>query len=195
MKKSAKIILGVLVLSAASYGIYYWISASSVPQSFNDARSEGALISSQIVALLGDSLKGLETISEEDRNYNFSKAFDLVLDELNRTKIAREKALDLSSALDKMARAVKDISPTKARNIAMQAVSQEVSLIGNLVVYNDTLRGLLETLRYKFSGDIRYDADDVQKLIVSLNKKAKEITSLNDSFNGIMGEFDKLVNK
>lgn len=193
MKKTAKIIFGILVLSAISYGLYYWANTSFVPQSFSDARREGASISSEIVGLLGDSLKGLEKISEYDKNYHFSAALDLVLLELERTKTAREKAIELSSELDRMARSVQDISPTKAKNIAMRAVSQEVSLIGHLVVYNDILRGLLETLRYKFSGDIRYGVDDVQKLIVSLNKEGKEVNSLNDSFNAIMGEFDILV--
>lgn len=193
MKKAVKIIFGILVLSAIAYGIYYWTNASFVPPAFSEARRQGASISSEIVALLGDSLKGLEKISEEDKNYHFSNALSLVLIELDRTNTARKKALDLSSSLDAMARSVKDISPVKAKNIAMQAVSQEVSLIGHLIVYNDTLRGLLETLQYKFSGDIRYDADDVQKSIISLNSEAKDVNSLNDSFNAIMGEFDKIT--
>ena len=145
--------------------------------------------------MLEDSLKNLNKISEADHSYQFGPALDLVYQELARTKLAREKAVALTSTLDTMAKTVPEIAPVKARNSAMKGVSEEVSLISHLVVYNDTLNALLETLRYKFTGDIRYDAEDVQKLIGNLNREAKEVNNLNGSFNKTMREFDALIEK
>ncbi len=182
-------------MAGGAYAAYSWANASFVPQTFQEERRQGSVVSSEIVSLLSDSLKNLEKISEADRNYQFAPAVELVYQEIARTKLAKEKAVNLTSSLDKMAKAVPEINPVKARNPAMQAMSEEVSLISHLVVYNDTLNALLETLRYKFLGDIRYDAEDVQKLISNLNREAGEVNNLNDSFNKTMREFDLIVEK
>ncbi len=194
LKKDTKaIIIVALVTIAIVVGFRYLSTKSIVPQSFQEARQEGAFVSSVIVSLLDESLKNLEIISQEDKNYNFSKAMDLVQQELDRTEGTKQKAANLTLVLDKMTTSVPGIAPAKARNLALEAVSNEVALISHLMIYNDSLRGLLETLRYKFSGDIRYDADDVQALVSNMNREAKEINNLNDLFNQKMREFDRTI--
>lgn len=180
-------------LIIVSISVYKWASATFVPASFQDARVESVRISKDIVDLLGESLKNLDTISQADRDYHFSEALDLVYKELERIRIAKDRATELTDQLNKMAQAIAQITPIKAKNIALDAVSKEVGLLSHLVIYNDTLNSLLETLRYKFSGDIRYDAEDVQKLVSGLNQQAQDINSLNDQFNQKIGEFDELV--
>ncbi len=194
LKKDTKAIMIVALATVAIIvGFRYLATKSVVPQSFQEARQEGAFVSSVIVSLLDESLKSLEIISQEDKNYNFSKAMALVQQELDRTDGAKQKAASLTLVLDKMTTAVPGIAPAKARNLAIEAVANEVALISHLMIYNDSLRGLLETLRYKFSGDIRYDADDVQALVSNMNREAKEINNLNDLFNQKMREFDRAV--
>jgi len=190
---AGKLVLGLLVVLLAGYAIHAWVNATFVPTAFSDTRKQSAVIAAEVVLILNESFQNLGKISEEDRNYNFRNALDLVYTELDRIKLAQEKAIMLSDTLNTMARVVPDIMPVEARNLALTGVSKEVSLISNLVIYNHTLNGLLETLRYKFSGDIRYDAEDVQKLVYMLNQQGKEINAINDSFNETMREFDQVV--
>lgn len=195
LKKNTKItILTGLVVLGLYFGFSYFASQSFVPDNFQEARQDGSVVSAELVDFLKESINNLEVISEEDKNYNFSKALDLVYEELERTKATRQRAMGLTVALDKMARAVPNITPTKARNLALEAVSSEVALISHLIIYNDSLNGLLETLRYKFSGDIRYDVKDIQVLVKNMNQEAREINALNDLFNKKMQEFDEIVN-
>ena len=92
-----------------------------------------------------------------------------------------------------MLQSTPSIAPVKARNLAMEARSYEVSLLKKIIAYNDSLSALLQTLNYKFSGDIRYDADDVQKLIENMNDNAREINELNNLYNQRMKEFDEIT--
>ncbi len=192
-KNAQAAIFLLAVVLAVSFGSRALLMRPSVPADFTATRQEGSEISGQIISLLSDSLKNLEKIRQADKDYNFGEALGLVRHELSNVIDVKIKAAELTRSLDKMARLVQDINPTQARNLALEAVSSEVSLISNLMIYNDTLNGLLETLKLKFSGSIRYDAKDVQVLIENLNKEATEINALNDLFNQKMREFDALV--
>ena len=192
IKKDTKIALIILLAVIAIYFLVQYVVASVfVPDNFMEARKSSAAVSAEIISVLDESLKTLQTISEHDQNYAFSPALKLVSAEIDRTKESKKKATELTLALDKMARAVPEISPSKARNLAVEAVSSAIALISHLVIYNDSLNGLLDTLRYKFSGDIRYDAKDVQIMVQNMNREAKEINALNDLFNQKMREFDE----
>ena len=170
----AGLLFGFLIL----FGVgYFFVTRAVVPPNFNQTRQDAAAVAREIVALTEESIKNLDKIALEDRRYNFKKALELVREELERSKNSRQKAIDLTQALDKMAKTAVEIRPAKARNLVVDAIRGEVSLVTHLIVFNDALNGLLQTLEYKFSGDIRYDADDVQKLIQNMNKEAQEINS------------------
>lgn len=189
--RGAAVIFG----AAAIYFIgYFFVRGAFVPDAFIEARQQSALIAKDIVSLTEKSVQNLDKISLEDRQYNFERALALVGEELEHTKNSRRRAVDLTGALDAMARTAGSIAPAKARNLAIEAISHELSLISHLIVYNDTLYALLQTLDYKFSGDIRYDAGDVQALVKNMNQEVREINRLNEVFNQKMKEFDEVVN-
>ena len=77
--------------------------------------------------------------------------------------------------------------------MALEAVSQGVTLIGHLNNYNVFLSSLLETLKLKFSGDIRYDNQTVQGLISNMNDEKDVINTITESLNQKLQEFDKAV--
>ena len=185
-----------LVLAAAIIvaGGYLLINKKFVPPDFYEARNNSAAVAQEIVTVTETSLKNLEEISLQDRQHNFKKALSLVRQELERSKESRLKAIDLTKQLGNMTVAANEIFPTKARNLAIEAISQELNLITHLILYNETyLNGLLQTLELKFSEDIRYDSDDVQKLVKNMNNEAREINRLNNLFNEKMRGFDDLV--
>ncbi len=190
LKTSLWVVLGMGLLYLVGYLL---IGQSFVPSQFTEARNKSGLIAKEIVTLTEESLKNLDVISLNDREYNFRKALGLVREELERAKNSRIKAVELTKQLDAMARGAAGITPLKARNLATQAIADELSLISHMIVYNDALNGLLQTLEFKFSGDIRYDSQEVQNLIKNMNNEAKEINNLNESFNQKMQQLDKMV--
>src|SRR3989338_5265922 len=130
--------LGIAIIILYAVG-YYLATQVYVPSGFYEARQKSALIAKEIVAANEQSIWNLEKIAAQDRQYNFSAAMDLVEGELNRSGAARLKAVDLARELDMLARAAAEITPTKARNLAISAISSELSLISRLLVYNDLL--------------------------------------------------------
>ena len=166
---------------------------SFVPESFVEARSASSFIATELVSILDDSLNSLNKILEKDKNNDFSSALELVNQEIEKIEIANDKALRLSKELIKMAEALRGIRPLKAKDLAFTAITQETSLLFGVRDYNDSFSSLLETLRLKFTDDIRYNNDDVQALIEKMNEKAQEINSMNESFNEELKNFDKIV--
>lgn len=200
VSKSAKIqknihliILSLLGLLIAIFIGYYFIGGSFVPENFTRARQDSALIAKDIVSLTEESIGNLEKILKADSRYEFNSAIFMVKEELERVKNAQLKAVELTNKLDTMAKATAGITPKKARDLAIVAISNELSLISHLIVYNSILNGLLQTLELKFSGDIGYDAKEVQTLVKNMNSEAGEINNLNNLFNDKMGEFDGLI--
>ncbi len=194
LRKNIKGAIWLAVLAALLYlGGYLFIGRSFVPSEFTEHRRQGAGIAKELVSLTEVSLSNLDEISEKDRQYKFGEALDLVRQELARAEEMRAKAFELTDVLTKMIPPAAQVEPEKASKLAIEAIGYEVSLINHFRSYNDILVGLFQTLEYKFSGDIRYDAEDVQNLIKGLNQEASEINRLNNLYNEKMAEFDKLV--
>ena len=188
LKTAFWIVLGMGLLYLAGYLL---ISPGFVPPQFNEARNKSGLIAKEIVALTEESIKNLDVISLNERENNILKALNLVREELERAKNSRAKAVELTEQLDIMARGASGITPAKARNLAIEAVAKELSLISHMIVYNDILNGLLKTLELKFKGI--GDSQEVQNIIKNMNNEAREINNLNESFNQKIQELDKVV--
>lgn len=189
------IILALIIISVlGGLGYLVWNGEESfVPENFIEAREKSAGIALELVTLLDSSVKSLDKISEEDRNGRFSSALELVGQETEKIEKVRTMALELSSELNSMAQAVQGIKPVNAKNLALEAVTQEVSLIGHLINYNAYFGGLLVTLKMKFIDDIEYDSNDVQNFINSMNKEKDSINSINESFNQKLRDFDRAL--
>ncbi|MHB9019647.1 MAG: hypothetical protein ACYC3G_02090 [Minisyncoccota bacterium] len=195
-KSLVNIILALIVISIlGGLGYLAWNSGESfVPENFIEAREKSSGIASELVVLLDSSVKNLDKISVEDRAGRFSSALELVEQETEKIEKVRTLALELSSELNSMAQAVQGIEPVNAKNIALEAVTQEVSLIGHLINYNAYFAGLLSTLKMKFVDDNKYDSSDVQNFINNMNKEKDEVNSINGSFNQKLREFDSAIN-
>lgn len=172
---------------------YQWLNKSFIPAAFLETRSRAAEVAKEIISLTENSIQTLDKISFYDRQYNFEPALSLVREELERAKKSRQKTTALTKEIGNMTNAIVGITPARARDLATQAVRDEVDLIAHLIVYSDLLNALLQTLEYKFSGDILWKSEEVQILIKNMNQEAREVNRLNDLFNQKMQELDKLV--
>jgi len=194
-KSEKNIHLIIFIVSASAFIfliVYFFVGNEYVPELFSQARQNSFIVAEDISSLTGQSLASLEKIAEADNEYSFGNALVLVGEELERLKKARAQAIELTKNLDLMAKSTAGIRPKAARNLAIEALSYEISLMSRLIVYNDILNGLLQTLELKFSGEMAYNAKDVQVIIANLNSEAREINNLNNLFNEKMKEFDEV---
>lgn len=184
------IIFVLVVLAAYLIARNFFIEIKTVPDDFLRARQEASLIANDIIGLSNKSIGNLDKIYEFDREKNYEEALNLLASELERNRQAREKAIKLSAQLEKMARAVPEISPSSAGQSAIQAISSETALISRLITYNDYLFQLLEVLRSKFLGKTKNSGERIMELIDKINKEVKAINELDKKFNEIMEGFD-----
>lgn len=184
------IIFLLIILAVYFVGRFVFVRLNGIPQEFLKARQEASLISQVIVDLSSDSAKNIEDISNLDNNAQYIEALNIIVQEMEKNKEVREKAISLSSNLQTMARSASDIYPDSSASVALEAISVETTVISHLVNYNDYLNQLLEILRAKLLG--RWNSNEEIKFLVDkVNEEAKIINELNQKFNLLMAEFDQ----
>ena len=188
------IIISVLLTILVIFGIYKLADGGKfVPNEFVEARLGASVVADNIVKMSNESLKSLEKISQDETKRNYESAISAVSSELEKNKQARQEAIKLSNYLDQMAKSLSDIKPRRARDLATEAVGEEISVINHLIYYNDHLNQLLELLKAKFEGKIKNREDRLKELIQLINQEANSINKLNQRFNSAMQEFDSLT--
>jgi len=190
--KIALIALFFIVL--IGLGLYRFLFGGErvVPIQFSQARISGAKIADEVVRLSSLSLGNLEVINKYDRDGDYQAALRLVEEELERNRQARQEAMQLSQYLDQMAKALPEIKPRRARDLATEAVGQEVNLINHLLARNELLQQLFELLKQKFEKNQGGDGH-LKELINKINEEAIAINRLNNHFNSTMERFDALT--
>lgn len=193
MSQRVKIGFGVFVVaSAAGFAAWFFWPQPFVPQEFSEARIRGAVLAQAIVGSAGESLDALARIRLHDEQKEVAGALIVISQEIIRNRDAQEKAIKLSSELERMARLITNIHPERARLMAAEAVSAEVALVSRLVSYNDNLLELFSILREKFEYPGRDTNGRVDQLIDTVNEEARAINMFNQRFNWSLAEFDKM---
>ena len=182
-------------LIIAAYLFFYLLAANSkikkVPDEFLKARQEASLIALDIISFSNQTANNISRISELDKEAKYEDALNLIAQEIDHNRQAREGAIKLSAQLEKMAKNISGIEPPEAAQIALQAVGSETALISRLISYNDYLLQLLEVLRQKFSEEKNINGRIVE-LVGKINEESKIINDLDKNFNQLMSKFDKL---
>ena len=188
-------ILIIFLLIVAAVGLIvktFTPETKNTPKEFLEARQEASLIAKDIIDISGRTAENIKKISDLDKNKEYTGALNLISEELNNNREARENAISLSTKLEIMAKNVSQISPAVAGQIAIQAISSETTLISRLITYNDYLIKLLEILQAKFLEKEKNANDKIADLIEKINDEARAINDLNNNFNNLMTEFDKI---
>lgn len=194
LNKRSKNILRIIAVGAAIWlAGYILIGKPFVPQSFKEARVRAAVIAGELVSLLNESNRNLDQIAELDRKYQFHLASEMVTQELQRSAEINSKAVELNNEFLTMAESLGAVNPIKARNLANEAIKVELKLVEKIIAYNSSLKGLLKILDFKFTGDIKGNSDEGQKIIETMNSAAKEVNELNSLYGQKMEEFDNLT--
>ena len=188
-------ILIIFLLIVAAVGLIvktFTPETKNTPKEFLETRQEASLIAKNIIYISGRTAENIKKISNLDKNKEYTEALNLISEELNNNREARENAINLSAKLEIMAKNVSQISPATAGQIAIQAITSETALISRLITYNDYLIKLLEILQAKFLEKEKNANDKIADLIEKINDEARAINDLNNNFNNLMTKFDKI---
>src|SRR3989344_7218846 len=185
-------IIFALIVLAVYFSVYFLTpTVKNTPSEFLEARQESSLIAKNIIFISNRTSDNLNRIAALDQERKYGEALDLVTEEIKQNRQARDEAIKLAGQLEIMAKNISAILPASAGQMALQAVSSETALISRLITYNDYLVQLLEILQQKFSGSSKNTNGKIAELLAKINEEAKAINELDNSFNQLMGEFDK----
>lgn len=184
---AAIVIVGYVVTLA-------WADRNQVPQSFTDARLQGAIIAQNIVNLSNQSAADLEKVNAYDQQGNYTEALNLTTNMLTQSEDLRNQAIKLSAQIEQMTRALSDISSFDARQAALESISSRLALINQLVNYSGDLGNLVDALRGRFMGK-PLDGQHLQALVNQVNTDVSAINNFNKQAGQAMDQFDKIVNK
>lgn len=159
---------------------------NGIPSTFNEARINASSLSQEIVSILGETSGSIGKLQEAQRQ---SESLEIVLNSMQDVKNARDKASELALQLEKMALSVPDISPDKAKQTAIVAISSETALINKLISYNEGLNNLLFVLQKRFNGG-NVSIENINNLIDDINRTADEINEFNKQFVDLIKKFD-----
>ncbi len=186
-----------LVFAAVVFGGYLAITLAGsfgggVPEAFSKARMQGALIAQNIVDVSNKSATDLERISALDKSGNFTEALKEITAMVGRSQEIRNRAVELSTELEKMTRSLSEVKSFEARQAALEAIGNHLSMISKLINYSGYLGGLLEVLRNRFLGNFSDNAR-VADIISQINIEVKSINDLNAQAKSAIQRFDELV--
>ncbi len=111
---------------------------------------------------------------------------------MTRASELRNEAVKLSQELEKMTRALSDLSSFEARQAALEAISNHLAVISRLVNYSGYLSKLLEVLSDRFTGNLS-DGSQVSLLVDQINAEVNAINSFSSQATEAMRRFDELV--
>jgi hypothetical protein len=182
-------LLMVLFLIVFFIGRLFFVETRIIPSDFLKAHKEANQIANDIVSLLNSNKKDLELIEKLNKDGDFPKALVVISRALQDNQEAYSKAINLSRHLEIMAGSLISIQPSSLRQVALEAISTEITLISRLLQYNDYLKQIFELLRLKFSGESKED-NNLRLLIEKANNEARIINDLNKKFNDLMVRFN-----
>ena len=183
----------VLIVVAASFGIgkMLFSQSKSVPVEFFQSRAESGRLAEKITSFLTNSLDRLDQVAQYDKVGRIQEAIKIIEGQVSSAKENDLNSLLLATQLETLARAAQTIRPDQARQIAVEAVSNEVALVSRMIVYNTELKDLFQLLNEKFTGQRAAKSQEVQNLILQLNDLANGINDLNYKFNNGMKQLDE----
>jgi hypothetical protein len=183
-----------LVMVAAAVFLYFYASEKKIefPPELLEAKTASSVIAEEITGLSSEAAANLEAISREDKAGNYYEAVDLVITEIKRNNEIREKCVGLLSELQKMIAGLGEVNSVQAQAAGLQAVSAEMTLVNQLMSYNDGLQTLLEHLRLKFLSSSPKDFNaGTASILEEVNAQVEQINSQNRRAQTQIREFNK----
>lgn len=193
VSRKVKVVGAFIIIMAAGYGaLAFWSGKDAVPQDFATARAQGAAIAQNIVTTSNKSVDELAQVNELDKQGDYAGALKLTNELLAQSEDLRNQAVELSTQVGAMTKALSGVASFDAQQAALQSISSRLALINQLINYSGDLGKLLDVLNGKFSGRPQVRGA-VQGLVNQINTDVNAINNFNSQATQAMVEFDKIV--
>jgi ABC-type transport system involved in Fe-S cluster assembly fused permease/ATPase subunit len=173
--------------------LIFSLSSVEVSEEFKLAREDAAQASEEISIILNDSVENLALIARYEREENINDARDLTQEEIDKADARNQAALNLATAVQKMAESAQAIKSETAKQKVVEASSFQVTAITHILKYNSLLNALLTEINAKFSPRSTGTEERIEELLTELNEEAEKINELNENFTQALREFDSIV--
>ncbi|MEK7174641.1 MAG: hypothetical protein AAB759_03205 [Patescibacteria group bacterium] len=188
-----KIFIALIVVVLGGYiaNSRLGFSSNGVPADFKEARLQGGVIAQDIVNISNRMSQELAMINKLDGEGNLAEALNQTTALLRETDAVKNRAVELSTELEKMTGALATIKSPEARTAALESISNRLALISRLLSYNTYLIQLLTTLRDRFTG--MPTNMKVATIIAQINAEVNAINNFNREAGQAMDRFDRII--
>ncbi len=191
--RQARITLVFIALLVIGVGtaVYSRYSRVRVPDEFVRARSQGAVISENIVGLSNQLSNDLARVNALDNQGRYGEAVAATDALIAQSKDVRYQAGELSKQLEAMTQSLDYINSSDARDAALASIAARVTMIQSLLAYSDALTQMLTRLKGRFVGNIQQLP--VAENVTKINAEIEQINKLNVQAAEAMKRFDDIV--
>jgi predicted transcriptional regulator len=190
-QKKLYFIFAVIILGIYGLAKFVLSEKITIPENFTNSRMQSALISESIIDLSNQIKENVSKINSLDEEKKYKEAFNL----LNETNIKildiRQKAIQLSTELEKMTKELGNIKAGGAEPLALSAITNRLTIISHLINYSDYLFQLNLALQDRFYG--KNNRDQILSLIDKINAEVEAINQANSKSNIDMAKFDDKI--
>jgi hypothetical protein len=167
---------------------------NQIPLSFIEARSQGAAIAANIVALSNQSVANLEQVNKFDEQGKYADALTITTDLVTQSQKLRDQAIALSNQVGDMTTALSSVNSFEAQQAALESIASQLAIITQLLNYSNDLDKLLLTLQNHFTNKA-WQPNDVVTLVNQINLDVTAINSFNTQATQDMAKFDTIVRR
>lgn len=182
-----------LLLAGGGFLVYLvgaGIAASRLPEDFVRARRSAGVVSQQIVDLSALTGAKLTEVNLSDLGGETARALALLADARASNAAAYGKAFELTQHLQALAQSLKGVSSVKKQRDGAEAISIELSLVSEFIVYTQKVDAFLDALERTLRFDTEEHRAAAAAALVEVNGKISSINALNASFRRAIGAFD-----
>jgi hypothetical protein len=183
-------VTSVLVIGIGALVISYLVAAG-IPRAFFAARVQSAGAANNLAVLINNSLANLHRIEQYEKNGSYGQALELLDFELSQKSDKQNAAVILASSIETMAKAAIEIKSSRARGLAVEAVTTGVSMVSRIVNYNASMDQLFIAIQSKLQTGSLPAGVNIRTLLSAINSDGQSINALNNSFNETLKEFDR----
>jgi hypothetical protein len=188
------IVIFIIMLAVGSGAAALWQGQNQIPQSFTQARLQGAAIAENIVSISSSSTAELAQVNTLDKQGNYTDALSMTTDLVTQSQTLRDQAIKLSNQIGAMTQALSSVNSLDARQAALEGIADQLALINQLINYSGDLDKLLLTLQNHFTNKA-WQPNDVTGLVNQINMDVNAINNFNAQATQAMQRFDAIVNK
>jgi hypothetical protein len=195
MSPRTKIITVFVIMVLMGTGAFaFFKQQNQIPQSFIEARSQGAAIAANIVSLSNQSVANLEQVNKLDEQGKYTDALSMTTDLVTQSQKLRDQAIALSNQVGDMTKALSSVNSFEAQQAALESIASQLAIITQLLNYSNDLDKLLLTLQNHFTNKA-WQPNDVAALVNQINQDVTAINSFNTQATQDMAKFDTIVGR